>query len=87
MSESQNEVDSVESLTEGDTVAISNMEIDTTGEVVRVDADTWGTDGVSAYVDCSSGHTVTLTNHGRDNALVNEGITSNVGGSVTVTRE
>jgi hypothetical protein len=84
MSEPQTEVDSVESLTEGDAIAITNMEIDTTGEVVDVTSDTWGTDGVCAYVDCENGHTVMLTNHGRDNPLVSEGITSNVGGSVTV---
>jgi hypothetical protein len=87
MSESQNEIGSVESLTEGDAVAISNMKLDTTGEVERVDSDTWGTDGVAVYVNCASGETVTLTNHGRDNPLVREGITANVGGSVTVTRQ
>jgi hypothetical protein len=63
------------------------MELDTTGEVVRVDADTWGTDGVVVYLDCASGETVTLTDHGRDKPLMTAGITANVGGSVAVTRE
>jgi hypothetical protein len=85
--EAQTEVNTVEALSEGDTVTLSNMEMNTTGNVVDMQSDTWGTDGLMAYIDCENGDTVTLTNHGQDNPLVSAGITSNIGGSVTVTLE
>jgi len=79
--QSQTEVDSIEALTEGDTVHVTGNGADFTGTVSALEHSSHKDKDVARVV--ADGFTATLTD--TDHRLMSDGIRSNVGGAVTVT--